>query len=200
MGKLRVLIILSSCCSLLACSPRDFLTRRLASELILGSDAFKATQRFWLHTGPISNKAYLSPEYLVLQRRGWINASNIACPADVTPPPCWDVNLTPLGVETFKGLMQKNSAESRYFSVPAGRRQLMTVTGISREGAQAEVEFVWKWAPLNAVGIALYGDGVQYTSTVGFRRYDDGWRLLEGNQAQHHLGMDEALKGAEPER
>ena len=200
MGKLRVLIILSCCCSLLACSPRDFLTRRLASELILGSDAFKTTQRFWLRTGPISNKAYLSPEYLVLQRRGWINASNIACPAEVSPAPCWDVNLTPLGVETFKGLMQKNSAESRYFSVPAARRQLMAVSGISRDGTQAEVEFVWKWAPLNEVGVALYGDGVQYTSTVGFRRYDDGWRLIEGNQAQHYLGMDEALKGAEPER
>ena len=200
MGKLRVLILLSSCCFSLACSPRDFLTRRLASELILGSDAFKATERFWLRTGAVSNKAYLSPEYLVLHRRGWINASNTSCPADVTPPPCWDVNLTPLGVETFKGLMQKNSAESRYFSVPAARRQLMSVTGISRDGAQAEVEFTWKWAPMNAVGVALYGDGVQYTSTVAFRHYDDGWRLIEGNQSKRYIGMDEALKGGEPER
>ena len=200
MRKVRVLIILSCFCFLMGCSPRDFLTRRLASELILGSDAFKATQRFWIRIGPISNKAYVSPEYLVLQRRGWINASNVACPPDVTPPPCWDVALTPLGVETFKGLMQKNAVESRYFSVPAARRQLMTVTGISKDGEQAEVEFTWKWAPSNEVGVALYGDGVQYTSAVAFRRYDDGWRIVEGSQAKHYLGMDEALKSSEPER
>src|SRR3954465_3540914 len=104
-----------------ACSPRDFLTRRLAADLIETSDAFKATQRFWLRTGPISNKDYVSPQYLVLQRHGWINAPNAQCPPQIGPPPCWDVTLTPQGVETFRGLIQEDAAKSNYFSVPAAR-------------------------------------------------------------------------------
>jgi hypothetical protein len=68
---------------------RENLTRTLASDLIESSDAFKATQRFWLRTGPVSNKDYVSPQYLVLQRHGWINASNTPCPPQIAPPPCW---------------------------------------------------------------------------------------------------------------
>jgi len=196
MRKLPIATVLCVLALLLACSPRDFLTRRLAGDLIETSDAFKATQRFWLRTGPISNKDYVSPQYLVLLRHGWINASNTACPAQIVPPPCWDVALTPLGVETFRSLIQDNAAQSNYFSVPAARRQLLSVNGISKEDSLAEVDFVWKWAPLNEVGTAFYGDGVQYTSTVGFRRYDDGWRIIESTHPKRYPSMDEALKDA----
>jgi len=183
-------------CLAAGCSPRDFLTRRLAGDLIEASDAFKATQCFWLRTGPISMQDYLSPEYLVLQKHGWINASNVPCPPQLGPPPCWDIALTPLGVETFRNLMQANAGESNYFSVPAARRQLISVNGISKEDSLAEVDFIWKWAPLNEVGVAFYGDGVQYTSTVGFRKYDDGWRVIESPQPRRYPSMDEALKDA----
>ena len=196
MRKTSIATVLCLLGVLSACSPRDFLTRKLATDLIETSDAFKATQRFWLRIGPISNKDYFSPQYLVLQRHGWINASNTACPAQIGPPPCWDVALTPLGVETFRSLMQGNAAESNYFSVPAARRQLLSVNGISKDDSVAEVDFLWKWAPLNDVGIAFYGDGVQYTSTVGFRKYDDGWRVIESAQPKHYPSMDEALKDA----
>jgi hypothetical protein len=87
---------------LCACSPRNFLTRRLAADLIASSDAFKASQLFWLRTGVISNKDYLSPDYLVLQHRGWISGTKHACPVGLAPPPCWDVMLTPSGVDTFQ--------------------------------------------------------------------------------------------------
>jgi hypothetical protein len=196
MRKLPIATVLCLLCLMLACSPRDFLTRRLASDLIETSDAFKATQRFWLRTGAISNKDYLSPQYLVLQRHGWINASNVACPAQIGPPPCWDVALTPLGVETFRSLIQNDAASSNYFSVPAARRQLLSVNGISKEDSLAEVDFTWKWMPMNEVGTAFYGDGVQYTSTVGFRQYDDGWRVVESSQPKRYPSMDEALKDA----
>jgi hypothetical protein len=179
-----------------ACSPRDFLTRRLAADLIETSDAFKATQRFWLRTGPISNKDYVSPQYLVLQRHGWVNAPNAPCPPQISPPPCWDVTLTPQGIETFRGLIQEDAAKSNYFSVPAARRQLISVDGISKDDSIAEVDFLWKWAPMNEVGTAFYGDGVQYTSTVGFRKYDDGWRVIESTQPKRYPSMDEALKDA----
>src|SRR5271170_7060133 len=82
----------------LGCSPRDFLTRRLAADLISASDAFKTPQTFWLRTGIVSNKDFSSPESMVLQRRGWIIGTEQKCPEGVESPPCRDVVLTPLGV------------------------------------------------------------------------------------------------------
>ena len=181
-----------------ACSPRDFLTRRLASDLIASSQAFKTAQLFWLRTGVISNKDYTAPEYLVMQRHGWITGTAGRCPADVEPPPCWDVALTPVGVETFRDLMPANPANSQFFSVPVARRQLTGVTGISKSGNSADVDFLWKWIPLNEVGAALYAGGVQYKSTVAFRQYDDGWRIVEGSAPRSNQGLDDALKNSEP--
>src|SRR5438270_13539868 len=85
-----------------ACSPRDFLTRRLAADLIAASETFRAQQRFQLVTGVIANKDYLSPDYLVLQHKGWISGANVRCPAALAPPPRWDITLTPSGVDTFQ--------------------------------------------------------------------------------------------------
>jgi hypothetical protein len=183
---------------LTGCSPRDFLTRRLASDLIASSETYKSTQQFWLRTGVISNKDYIAPEYLVLQRRGWITGAISPCPADVTPPPCWEVALTPIGVETFHDLIPSGAADARYVSVPVARRQLTGIAGISKSGNAADVDFLWKWVPLNEVGAALYAGGVQYKSTVGFRRYDDGWRIVEGTASRSNQGLDDALKNAEP--
>jgi len=179
------------------CSPRDFLTRRLASDLIASSDTFKSPQQFLLRTGIISNRDYISPEYLVLQRRGWITGTAERCPADVAPPPCWQVALTPIGVETFHDLIPKETGSAQFFNVPVASRQLTAVTGISKSGVAAEVDFLWKWTPLNEVGSALYAGGVQYRSTVGFRQYDDGWRVVEGSAPKNNQGLEEALKNAE---
>jgi hypothetical protein len=181
-----------------ACSPRDFLTRRLASDLIASSETFKTAQPFWLRTGVISNKDYTAPEYLVLQRRGWVTGTENRCPDNVEPPPCWDVALTPIGVETFRSLMPANPANAQYFSVPVARRQLTGIAGISKSGSTADVDFLWKWVPLNEVGAALYAGGVQYKSTVAFRQYDDGWRIIEGSVPRSNQGLDDALKNADP--
>ncbi len=198
MLKLRLLGILVFLGLAAGCSPRDFLTRRLAADLIAGSDVFKSTQEFWLRTGVISNQDYFSPEYLVLQRRGWITGANVPCSPSVGPPPCWNVVLTPLGVETFRDLIPSEARTSQYFSVPAARRELAEVTGISKNGNVAEVDFLWKWVPLNELGAALYTSGVQYTATVGFKHYDDGWRVIQGGASKSNQGLDEALKNAEP--
>jgi hypothetical protein len=146
----------------------------------------------------ISNQDYFSPEYLVLQRRGWITGANVPCSPSVGPPPCWNVVLTPLGVETFRDLIPSEARTSQYFSVPAARRELAEVTGISKNGNVAEVDFLWKWVPLNELGAALYTSGVQYTATVGFKHYDDGWRVIQGGASKSNQGLDEALKNAEP--
>jgi len=182
---------------LCACSPRNFITRRLAADLIVSSDAFRAPQLFLLRTGVISNKDYLSPDYLVLQHHGWISGTRTACPAGLAPWPCWDVVLTPLGVDTFQALIPEVDRGKQYFSVPAARRELVAITGIIKQGKLADVEFNWKWVPLNEVGAAFYSGDLSYKSTTSFRDYDDGWRLVA---SPVHSGqtLDDALKNAEP--
>ena len=182
---------------LCACSPRNFLTRRLAADLIASSDAFKAPQLLWLRTGVISNRDYLSPDYVVLQHRGWISGTKRACPADLAPAPCWDVMLTPSGVDTLQPLISEGDRSKQYFSVPAARRELVAITGIIKQGKLADVEFNWKWVPLNEIGAALYSVELQYRSTTSFRDYDDGWRLVD-SAVRSGQTVDDALKNAEP--
>lgn len=182
--------------SLVACSPRDVLSRRLAADLISASDAFKTRQQFVLQTGVLSNRDYASSEYLVLQHHGWISATTAACSQGVTPPPCWDVLLTPLGVETVRTLVPAEETSKPSFAIPVARRELLEITGIGKQGGVADVDFTWKWIPMNEIGAALYSGEVHYKSTVGFRDYDDGWRVV---QTAPHSGqtLDDALKNAE---
>jgi hypothetical protein len=183
--------------ALLACSPRDFLTRRLANDLISASDAFKTPQQFALQTGVISNKDYVNPEYLVLQQHGWISATTARCAPGMAPSPCWDVLLTPSGVETVRSLVSAEEATKASLQIPVARRELLAVTGITKQGNTADVEFTWKWVPLNEVGAALYSGDLHYTSTVEFRQYDDGWRLMQGTPRAAQT-LDDAFKNAEP--
>lgn len=182
---------------IISCSPRDVLSRRLAADLIAASETFKAPQQFTLQTGVVSNKDYLSPEYLVLQHHGWVSATNTRCPADITPPPCWDVLLTPSGVDTVRPLVSAQDTSRPSFAVPAAKRELVEITGISKQGSAADVEFTWKWIPLNEIGAALYSSDLRYKSTVGFRDFDDGWRVISSS-AHSGQPLDDALKNAEP--
>src|SRR5579883_2756343 len=166
-------LILTLLCFSGACSPRDFLTRRLASALISASETFSAPQQFWLRIGPVSVKDY-------------------------SPAPCYEVALTPAGVDAFHDLIRGTETGKEYFSVPTARRELVSVTGISKNENLADVEFIWKWAPLNEVGSALNVGGVQYKSTVAMKHYDDGWRLVEAGGARSGQPMDDALKNADP--
>ena len=182
---------------LTACSPRDFLNRRLAFDLLVSAQDFKTPQPFLLHTGIVGNKDYPSPDYMVLQHHGWIVANSAACPPGLAPPPCWNILLTPLGVETVRSLVSAEEASKPLLTLPAARREVLSVSGISEQGSWADVEFLWKWVPLNEVGAALYSGNVPYKSTVGFRKFDDGGRVA---QTTPHPGqtLDDALKNAEP--
>ena len=184
-------------CLALGCSPRDFLTRRLAADLISASDVFNAPQTFWLRTGIISNKDFSSPDFLVMQRRGWIVGTQQKCPSGVEPPPCWDVVLSPAGVDTFRSLLSSTSSSGSLMPVKVARRELVEITGISKAGNFADVEFLWHWVPLNDVGGALYDGGVHYRSTVGFHSFDDGWRVVT-EPMHNNQPMDEALRTAQP--
>ncbi len=194
---LRVLLCLVLLSLDLGCSPRDFLTRRLAADLISASDAFKAPQLFWLKTGIVSNKDFSSPDFMVLQRRGWIIGTGQKCPAGVDPPPCWDVLLTPLGVDTIRPLITNALPDNGPIGIQVARRELLGISGISKAGNFADVEFTWRWVSINQVGTALYDSGVHYRSTVGFRSYDDGWHVVEQNVPSNQT-LDEALRNAQP--
>lgn len=181
---------------LTACSPRDFLTRRLATDLVSASPELKAQQEFMLRTGIVTSKDYPSPEYMVFQHRGWITSNVIACSPGLTPPPCWNILLTPSGVETVRTLIAADQTGRSSISIPVARRELLGVTGITKQDNSADVEFEWKWVPLNEIGGALYTRDLRYRSTVGFRKFDDGWRLIQS--ATHPFQtMDDALKNAE---
>ena len=190
-------ILLAAVLVLPSCSPRDFLSRRLAGDLIASSESFKMPQQFLLQTGVVSNKDYFSPENLVLQHHGWISATNAICSAGLVPSPCWDILLTPSGVDTVRALVSAQEATRPSFVIPAARRQLLEITGVNKQGSVADVDFTWKWVPLNEIGAALYSADLHYKSTVGFRDYDDGWRVV-GSASHPGQTLEEALKNAEP--
>jgi hypothetical protein len=192
----RLFLIIGANLLLASCSPRDVLSRRLASDLIQLSDTFKSAQSFTLQTGIVSNQTYTAPEYLVLQHHGWISASSAPCPAGLTPPPCWDILLAPSGVETVRLLVSAQEVSKPTFAIPLARRELIDITGISKQGSAASVEFTWRWVPLNEIGAALYSSDQRYKSTVGFRNYDDGWRVVNGNPHTEE-SLEDALKNSE---
>lgn len=196
MRKSQLLFVAMSLAMYVACSPRDFLTRRLAADLIAGSLVFNTPQNFSLQTGTFSNQQYVAAEPQIFQRHGWISANNVPCPAGVSPAPCWDILLTPSGVETVRSILGQQSNEGSTLQIPARRRELIAITGISKEGNHADVEFTWKWVPLNEMGEALYPDENQQSSTVAFRDYDDGWRIVEDSHTGQSL--QDALKEAPP--
>jgi hypothetical protein len=181
----------------LSCSPRDFLSRRLAADLIAASDSFKTPQLFWLKTGLVSNKEFSSPDTMVLERRGWIIGTEQKCPPEIDPPPCWDVVLSPLGVDTIRPLISKALPDNGPIGIQVARRELIDISGISKAGNFADVEFAWRWVSINQVGAALYDGGVHYRSTAGFRGYDDGWRIVE-QSVPNNQPLDEALRNAQP--
>lgn len=195
---MRKKLILSLVCALVlgSCSPRDFLTRRLAADLIRTSNSFRTPQQFQLTTGVLSNQNYLSANNLALQHHGWISGAVVRCPPALAPPPCWDVTLTPSGIDTLQGLIAPGDAEQKSFTISVAKRELSAINGIAKQGNVADVEFTWRWMPLNEVGAAIYSSDLHYRSTASFRRYDDGWRVVEGSNPGQPLG--DALKDAEP--
>jgi len=82
-------------------------------------------------------------------------------------------------------------------TLQVARRELLSIEGISKSGNVADVEFIWRWVSLNPVGAALHDSGVHYRSSVGFRGYDDGWRVVDQSLPSNQA-LDEALRNAEP--
>jgi hypothetical protein len=90
-----------------------------------------------------------------------------------------------------------NSIPSSGPTIQVARREFLSIDGISKSGNSADVEFIWRWVSMNQLGAALHDSGVRYWSSVGFRRYDDGWRVIE-QALPSNQPLDEALRNAEP--
>jgi hypothetical protein len=190
-------IAIASLLLLSSCSPRDFLSRRLAADLITGSGTFRAAQELQVHTGVVSNGDYLSPESSAFLHHGWMTGIHAPCPLNLVPAPCWDLTLSPAGVETVQALIPPSEVNKKTFEIVAARRELVAVTGISKQGNSAEVEFTWRWNPLNEVGATIYRSDIRYRSIASFRRFDDGWRISRGTPHPAQ-SFEESLINAEP--
>lgn len=193
----ETVLLLASTLLVVSCSPRDFLSRRLAADLIATSPEFNKQEQLLVKTGVVSNKEYASPEFVVLQHHGWLTANSAKCPAGVEPAPCWDLSLTPSGVDTIRLLVHDDEATKPAVTIPAARREVIAVTGISKQGFNADVEFTWKWIPVNEIGAAFYAEDQHYRSVAGFRQFDDGWRLVQSTMRSGQ-SIDDALNHAEP--
>ena len=88
-------------------------------------------------------------------------------------------------------------ADAGTIAIQAARREMLSISGISKAGNFADVEFIWHWVSLNQVGAALYDSGVRYRSTVAFRSFDDGWRVVEQSAAASQP-LEDALRNAQP--
>jgi hypothetical protein len=101
-------------------------------------------------------------------------------------------------VDTVRTLVPAEEADKALLFIPVAKRELLGVSGISKQGSTADVDFLWKWTPMNEVGAALYPTE-RYVSSVGFRDYDDGWRIvITQSAARPAQSLDDALKNAEP--
>ena len=81
-------------------------------------------------------------------------------------------------MDTVHAVIPADETSKPTLTIPVASRELVAVTGISKQGNVADVDFTWKWIPLNEIGAALYSGDLHYKSTVGFRDYDDGWRIV----------------------
>ena len=110
--------------------------------------------------------------------------------------------LTPLGVDTdpspdFECAARQWPNTTWPIEIQVALRELLSIDGIAKSGNFADVDFTWRWVSINQVGAALYDSGVHYRSTVGFRGYDDGWRVVE-QAIPSNQPLDEALRNAQP--
>jgi hypothetical protein len=86
---------------------------------------------------------------------------------------------------TEKGISEKKnwipSSMSEDYEVPLATRELLEITGIGElqgeTGAFVEVQYTWKWSPVNEVGTLMKLDEKTNAGSAAFRRFDDGWRL-----------------------
>ena len=128
--------------SLLAsCSPRDFLTRRLATDLIAASDDSRPRSSSPCRPEPSPTKTTCRPEYLVLQQHGWISATKAPCSPGLAAALLGrSADAIRSGHGPRPGSRQE--ADKALLFIPVAKRELLGVTGISKQGNAADVDFI----------------------------------------------------------
>jgi len=207
--------------SIVGCADTRELTRSKAAEMISGSQAFSAPVLLPLkrETGwnlrprtadepeaeaqarAAENYYQAYPQMDVLRRLGLmdVRATTRERPGENYGVWAFDVEpfLTEKGKEVTSGGREDQSAPS----VILARRELIEITGITRDGQTSQAQYTWKEAP-TAAGRALVPGSPEHESLppplrqalrdrnqtkdfdkVGrgravFQLYDDGWRLL----------------------
>ena len=111
--------------------------------------------------------------------------------------------LTPLGVETDPSLISNalpgigTGERQRSIEIQVALRELLGITGISQNRSLRRRGFTWRWVSINAGGRSTLRQRSTYRSTVGFRGYDDGWRVVE-QAIPANQPLEESLRNAQP--
>ena len=180
-----------------ACSPRDFLTRRLATDLIAGSDSFKTHPAILAANGrDLQQRLHfarirdLAPARLDHGQRRCLSSRN-----------CCSAVLGHGDHSAGSGRPARLGFRDRsQFSIhqrASGTERTAGGHGHSQgRKSWADVDFLWRWAAVNEVGAALYARNYRVQLHVGFVHYDDGWRVIEGGGLKGSQSLSEALKNA----
>jgi hypothetical protein len=192
----RLALVMLAATANCACSQRTLSSERAAS-LITGTDGFKREAHITIQTDAPLQSAFkcltqAEVERIPLHRfaveRGWVRyeardailgfGKTASCPA---------ITLTSSGEAasaTWTRGRVASSPQGVAWSVPIGRREFISVTGLTTAPDEStQVEFNWKWTP-NDAGMALrksiQGANLFFdqrrTGRASCRRLDQDWR------------------------
>jgi hypothetical protein len=181
------------------------LTRELAAALLNRSSQFNHTVEVSLRPGRQCEEvltqaqkweraglSYSDPELdqideqssaglVALQRLGFIETTR----AQPNPSECRTANAV-VRVVRVTSLGDSEIASGRWPSRTDGWRRIVLsrvtlgqVTGLAIDGAQASVDFTWKWMPVYGKPTVPNTPRSLISGAAILRRYDDGWRLTD---------------------
>jgi len=147
--------------------PPHFLTRRLAADLIAASDTFAAPQQFQLHTGIISNRTIsrrnLSCSSIVAGYRPPKPLVSCSCPAALL-----GYHAHPFRRGYFSKSHRPRRRRETILQHPRRPPRTRRHHRHRQTSQPCDVEFTWRWIPMNEVGAALYSADLHYQSTASF--------------------------------
>ncbi len=121
------------------------------------------------------------PDYRRYEKAGWITLDVQKCRPMY--PGSWcaaDISLTPKGMAESAAWTRGTGTYKSLWNIPILHWEFVEVTGISSESPDtAVVEFTNRWVPTRYGKELGEVPSAPETNSFNFRRYDDGWRLIQ---------------------
>jgi hypothetical protein len=181
-----VLIILAIACD----SLRGKLTRPKAEELIKSTDNFNSKLVLMLETeqgltSDCNQALRRKPPWRAFHEIRLIQENlRQMSPGGAFSLPLFscDLTLTEQGQRESSQWKKVRQPWGVEWEIPIASREFMAITGLTggeQEGSPVQADFNWRWT-YNNIGNRLgTSDQQSHSSSALFRRYDDGWRLVE---------------------